>query len=125
MVGALGVLVASFLPWGRSGGATRSSYELVAAAESLQVVSGAGAIVARAWYLLPLGVACTWLAAVGRRPLATATLSALVGSAALVLAAAVKVSPVGTEMGTSVALAAGATALAGAGRSAWEHRRHS
>ncbi|HEV2068601.1 MAG TPA: hypothetical protein VGR26_02265 [Acidimicrobiales bacterium] len=125
VAGALGVLVASFLPWGRSGGTSRTSYELVDAAGRLEVVSGALAVGVRGWYLVPLLTACTWLAAVRRRLLATATLSALVGSAAVALAVAVKASPVGAEAGTSVALVAGATALIGAARSAWEDRRQS
>ncbi len=125
VAGALGVLVASFLPWGRSGGASRTSYDLVDAAGRLEVVSGALAVGVRGWYLVPFLVACTWLAAVRCRLLATATLSALVGSAAVALAVAVRASPVGAERGTSVALVAGATALIGAARSAWEPRRQS
>lgn len=125
VAGLLGILVASFLPWGRSGDAARTSYELVDAAGRLEVVSGAGATAVRGWYLMPLLVACTWLAAARRHLLMTATLSALVGSAAIGLAAAVRASPVGAEIGTSVALVAGAMALVGAARSAWEDRRQS
>jgi hypothetical protein len=125
VAGVLGILVASFLPWGRSGDAVRTSYELVDAAGRLEVVSSAGATVALGWYLMPLLVACTWLAAVRRHLLVAATLSALVGSAAIGLAAAVRASPVGTEIGTSVALVAGAVALVGAARSGWDDRRQS
>ncbi|MGI8759255.1 MAG: hypothetical protein ACR2K0_08095 [Acidimicrobiales bacterium] len=125
VAGVLGVLVASFLPWARSGNASRTSYELVATAQRLDVVSGPGATLVRGWYLLPVAAAGTWLAATLGRPLLTATLSTLVGSAALGLVAALRSSgpSLAVAGGTSVALAAGATALIGAARLMWEHRR--
>lgn len=122
VAGTLGVLGASFLPWAGSGGASRTSYQVLEAARNLEVVSGIWATTARLWYLVPLLVAGTWLAATLQRSLATATLSAVVGSAAVGLAVAVEASPLGAEVGTSVALAAGATALVGAARLAWERR---
>ena len=122
VAGAMGVLAASFLPWARSGEAGRTSYEIVAAARRLDVVHGVWATAAAGWYLVPLLVVATGLAAALGRRVATATLSAVVGSAAAGLAAAVEASPLDAEMGTSVALAAGATALVGAARLAWERR---
>lgn len=125
VAGAVGVLGASFLPWARSGSASRTSYELVATASRLDVVSGTGATLVRGWYLLPVAAAGTWVAATLGRPLVTATLSTLVGSAALGLVAALRASGPGlaAEGGTAVALAAGVTALIGAARLFWEHRR--
>lgn len=125
VVGVIGVLGASFLPWARSGSATRTSYELVAAARRLEVVSGVGATLARGWYLLPLVVACTWLAATLRRPLVAAVSSAVVGTATLALVAAVKASPLPADTGTTLSLIAGIVALVGAARLAWEQRSRS
>lgn len=125
VAGVLGVLLASFLPWARSGNASRTSYELVATASRLDLISGPGATLVRGWYLVPVAAAATWLAATLGRPLVTATLSTLVGAAALGLVAALRTSgsSLAVAHGTSVALAAGATALIGAARLMWEHRR--
>lgn len=121
-VGALGVLGTSFMPWARSGSSSRTSYELVAAARRLDVVSGTGATLARGWYLVPLVVAGAWLAAALGRPLVAAVSSAVVGVATLALVVAVKASPLPADTGSNLALAAGVLALLGAGRLAWEQR---
>ena len=122
VAGTLGVLGASFLPWARSGSASRTSYEVVEAARRLELVDGVWASLALSWFFVPLLVVCAGLSATLGRPVATATLSAVVGSTAVGLAAAVEASPLDAEVGTSVALAAGAMALVGAGRLAWERR---
>jgi hypothetical protein len=113
LVGAVGVLGASFLPWVRSGGAHRTSYELVRAAERLDVVSGRAALVARAWYLLPLVVAAACLAASLGRLRVSLALSAVAGAAATLLAALVGRSPLTTEVGWTTTLPAAALVLVG------------
>ena len=124
VAGTLGVLGASFLPWAHSGEVARTSYQVVEAARALDVVDGVWAGAARGWYLVPLLAVGTGLAAALGRRAATATLSAVVGSAAVGLAVAVKASPLGAGVGTSVALAAGVAALVGTARLAWERRSH-
>ncbi|MGH9137331.1 MAG: hypothetical protein ACRD0G_09840, partial [Acidimicrobiales bacterium] len=52
--GAVGVAVAAFLPWGGSGRADRTSFELVSLARRLDVLDGAAASLAPAWYAVPL-----------------------------------------------------------------------
>ena len=114
LAGAVGVVGASFLPWVRSGSAHRSSYEVVEAADRLGVVSGAGALPVRAWFLLPLVVAGACLAASLGRPRLAVALGGLAGAAAALLAYLVGRSPLTTEVGWTATLAAGVVVLVGA-----------
>ncbi len=112
--GSVGLGVAAFLPWGRSGTARRNSFELVQAAERLDLLDGALAGVgALAWFLVPAAVAGVWLAAVLRRPVMAGTLASSVAALGLALAVVVRSSPVRTEPGLVWGVAAAATALAG------------
>jgi len=115
--GAVAVVGASFLPWVRSGSASRSSYEVVEAADRLGVTGGAGALAVRAWFLLPLVVAGACLAAsLGRERLA-AVLGGLGGAAAGLLAYLVGRSPLTTDVGWTATVVAVAVVLLGAGLS--------
>jgi hypothetical protein len=114
LAGAVGVAGASFLPWVRSGRAHRSSYEVVEAADRLGVVSGAGALAVRAWFLLPLVVAGACLAASVGRPRLAVALGGLAGAAAALLVHLVGRSALTTELGWTATLVAGAVVLVGA-----------
>jgi hypothetical protein len=124
VAGALGVAVAAFLPWGGSGDATRSSFELVQAAERLDLLRGGNRqFAAVLWYLLPALVALVWLAATFERPFATAALGAAVGVLAVGGALVVVASPLKVEPGVPIAVLAGGTAMGGAAFIALERRR--
>lgn len=95
---------AGFLPWGRSGRRDRSSYELVAVADRLDVVSGTAATAARLWYAAPAAAAVVWLAAVtGRRGVALAV-GGVLAAAGIALAVAVRRSPLVARPGVPVTL---------------------
>jgi hypothetical protein len=111
---ALVVVMAAFLPWGRSGEADRSSFELVQAADRLGVLTGRTRHLAVAWYLLPALVALLWIAATLRRPVAVAALGLAAGGLAVAGAAVVLASPLKIGPGVPIAGAAGVAAVAGA-----------
>jgi hypothetical protein len=111
---ATAVLAASFLPWGRSGAADRSSYDLVAAAVDLAVLGPAVAQAARAWYLLPALVGAAWLAGALDRPLASTALAALIGASGVALAVATVRSPLVEQPATTFTAIAGAIAISAA-----------
>jgi hypothetical protein len=82
---SLAVLGAAFLPWLRTGDATRSAFGLARSASVLGLFDGAPRRVCLAlWYLLPFLVAATWTAGAARRPLLTASLGGIVGLTSLV-----------------------------------------
>ncbi len=109
------IVVCSFLPWGASGRAERTSWELLRSAERLDVLHGfgqeAGAV---AWYFAPVAVAVIWLGAVWRRPLLVAVLGIAVGGLGIALAMAVRASPLQPEVGASATIAAGGLAVVSA-----------
>ncbi len=110
----MGCLVASFLPWARSGSRVRDSYELVAVADRLDLLASPWAGASAAWTLLPL---CTVLAGVGvasHRPFVIGTISLTVGIASISLAVVVFASPLGTELGARAAVVTGAISVVGA-----------
>jgi hypothetical protein len=121
--GAVAVALTSFLPWATSGRASRSSYELVASAERLEVLDGVAAAAAPLWYLVPLAAACAFLAAVLGRTVLAAGVAAATGVAAIVLGAAVNSSPLGADVGCAAATLAGAVSVAGAAVAVWQRRR--
>ena len=95
-----------FLPWGASGRVDRSSYAIVALVDRLDILDGAAAALARAWYLAPVAAAGVWTAAaLGRRGLARALAAVLaVGGAALAVAG--RRSPLVDRPGTYATIAA-------------------
>jgi len=124
VAGAVAVAVAAFLPWGGSGEATRTSFELVQVAERLDLLQGRNRQVAAAlWYLLPLVVALVWLAATFDRSVVVAVLGVVVGALAISGAAVVVSSPLKTQPGVPIAVLAGGTAVGGAALIALERRR--
>jgi hypothetical protein len=106
----VGVLVASFLPWLRTGHRARSSFELIGAARSIGVIEGwqYRALTAM-WYFIPLLVAVTWTAAALRRERLVVASGGLVGVCA-VAAGGLAVSFIGGEIGPIVSIGAGAVA---------------
>jgi hypothetical protein len=115
-VGALGVFVSALLPWGRSGQARRSGFELARTADSLDLATGIAlrVLLVAAWFV-PLLAAVTWTAAALRRPVAVALAAALTGglclAAVVVVARATVVRP---EIGLWTGMVAGIVALTGA-----------
>jgi hypothetical protein len=108
------VLIGATLPWGRSGAADRSSFELVRLARRLDVLDGGAATAAKAWLAAPLVVAVVVVAgATGRRTLAALTGTVLVVVAVGLVAATYR-SPLLPRYGLHVTMAgAGALAVAG------------
>lgn len=119
----MAVAASSFLPWARSGRSSRNSYELVQAAERLDVVTGGVATLAQGWYLVAFvaGLAC--LGAIFRRSLFVGILGMAVAVAAVGLVVAVRSSPLTPELGGGVALVSAGVAAVGAPVAAWERWR--
>lgn len=105
-MGTLFVAAAGFLPWGASGRRSRTSYELVAVLDRLEVLDGAGAAAAKAWYLAPLLAGATLLAAAARRPALARSLAGVVAAGGATLAVLTRRSPLLDRPGTSVTLLA-------------------
>jgi hypothetical protein len=108
------VLIGAALPWGRSGEADRSSFELVRLARRLDVLHGGAATAAKVWLAMPLVVAVIVVAgATGRRTLALIA-GTVVALAAVGLVAATYRSPLIPRYGLRVTMAGtGALAVAG------------
>ena len=106
VLGTLFVAFAGFLPWGASGRRSRSSYELIAVLDRLEVLDGAGAVAAKAWYLAPLLAGATVLAAAFDRRALAHGLAALVAAGGATLAVLTRRSPLLDRFGTSVTLVA-------------------
>ncbi len=113
LAGLAVTVVGSFLPWGASGRAERSSYELVAVLSRLEVVDGWLADLATAWYFLPLLAAGAFVAVLsGRRGLAR-LLGTTTGVAVVGMAMAVNRSPLTHRPGVCVTIVG--TVLLGGG----------
>jgi len=104
-VSVLIVLIGAALPWGRSGTADRSSFELVRLARRLDVLDGGAATAAKLWLAMPLVVAAVAVAgAAGHRRLAL-TLGTATAAAGVGLAAATYRSPLLPRFGLPVTMA--------------------
>lgn len=108
------VLVATLLPWLRSGSAVRNAYALVRSAAIIGVFDGwTRRICLVVWYALPLLVAATWTAGALRRRKTTALLGGLVGLVS-VAAGAIVTTQTTPELGPLVAIVTGVVAVIGA-----------
>lgn len=111
---ALVTTLATFLPWGRSGQRRRSSYQLIDVADRAGVLPSGWSSAATLLYLAPAACGVVLVALAARRHtvagLATTTLGALVGTAAILVAR----SPLVAEPATRAAVLLGAgTTLSG------------
>lgn len=113
-IGVVGITVGAFLPWLQTGAATRNSFAVVRAARRLGVIDNDVASgVLGAWYFVPLLAALVVLLVALRRPRAAGALAMVVGAVVAVIAVVVLRSPTAVEVGPSVALVAGLSALSG------------
>ena len=112
--GAFAIGVVAFLPWLRTGHATRNSFQMMRTAELLDVVTGPTSVALRAWYLVPVLVALVWLAAALERPRIMAALAVALVLATGAAAVVVLRSGVPTGSAPRLALLAAATTLVGA-----------
>lgn len=120
---AAGAVAVTFAPWLRTGTATRTSHEVVRAADRLAVLSsGSQAVVSVAWSFLPLVAALAVLALVLDRSLLAACLAATVGLVEVLLALAINDAPRSAEWGTPAGLALGSALVAVAVATAWTTR---
>jgi hypothetical protein len=111
LAATVAVGIASFMPWGKSGEASRSSYEIVVLAVRLDVLPSGTAALAHGWIALPVltgGALFAW--GVGQPALAT-TLGALVGALGVGFAALIYQSPLVVEAGATIAAIAGVVAI--------------
>jgi hypothetical protein len=113
LAGATGMAIGSFLPWSRSGTVERTSYQLVAAAERLEVLGPRLQAVAVAWYFLLAGVGAAWLAAALHRIRIAAGLCAGSGLLALLFSGATMRSPLPSLVGAQLTAASSVVALVG------------
>ena len=124
--GALAVLGVAFLPWAHSGEVDRAAFALARTARNLRL---ADTVPLRAllvaYYLMPLFVAVTWLAAVGGKWGWAGAAAVLSGAIAAAAGAVVLYAPVRAGPGPWASMVAGTTALAGGGWLAWEQQRRS
>jgi hypothetical protein len=105
VVGGVGLIVlGSFLTWSHSGSVDRSSYEVVQAAELLDVVHGAAAVALKVWYLVPILGAMILLTTLSGYRRVSAGLAVGLSLLTLVVAAVVIASPlrIGTGPGWSL-----------------------
>ena len=106
--------LAAFLPWLHTGHATRTSFQMMRAAELLDVVTGVGTFALRLWYFVPVLVALVWLAAaLDRLRLMAVTAIVLAGAAASVAIVVLR-SGLATGAGPQLALIGAVGSLVGA-----------
>lgn len=114
VLGAVTVVVGSFLPWVISGSVGRSSFATVRSADRLGLVpDGVAVALLRSWYLVPLGAAIVTLLLVsGLRRLAALVGLALGALTTMVASVVIVVSP-STGPGPAVSVAGGVVLAAG------------
>lgn len=98
----------SFAPWLQTGTARRTSYQVVRAADRLQVLDpGIQAVVSVLWAFLPLLAVASIAALIAERTLLAAALAAAIGLMQVALASAVKIAPRSADWGTDAGFVAG------------------
>jgi hypothetical protein len=112
LVAEIAVVLAAALPWATNGHTSRNSFQLVHAAQRLDVLDGAAVHVAPLWFAVPALVAAAWVALTLDRPAVATVLGIVVGGLGLGAALATIRSPLRTEPGVVVALAASIVVLA-------------
>lgn len=111
LAGAAVATASTFAPWGRSGEASRSSYQIVDIADRAGVVPDSAANFTWVWYLVPILCGAAFVAAALGRPRSVGAVCTILG--ALVVAGAVLVSssPLVTEPGAVAGGLAGVTTI--------------
>jgi hypothetical protein len=114
----------TFAPWMRSGSARRSSFEVVRAAQDLDVLHGwVQPTAAAGWYFLPLLLACVLLAVVLDRTILAGGLLAVAGISVALLALKLTVGGTTAEWGAPAGLIGGSLALVAAAEVMIHERR--
>ena len=112
MVGLVGVLIATFLRWARTGRQWRSSYDLFAVARRVGFTnSRVFASALRLWVLLPAVIGLALVFAAFRRPRVGAAIGSVIGLAAVGASAAVLTSKLHTGAAPGFCLGAGILVL--------------
>lgn len=119
---ACAVVAAAFLPWGRSGQRSRSSFELVDVAERAGLLPSPWAGLAPIWYLVPALVGLAVIALAVGRPTMSAVLGGVIGVMSITGSTLLFRSPLIPEIGAWTALVTGTVATAGA---LWSVLHHS
>jgi hypothetical protein len=101
LAGAAVVVVGAFLPWVRSGSATRNSFAMLRLADDLGAIHGwTRRTVLVAWFIMPAACGVLVLVSLGRRRWPAVVLAAAIGLLALIVW--------GAARGSSLSLAYGA-----------------
>jgi hypothetical protein len=118
-------VAATFAPWLRSGDAHRSSYEVIRAAEDLDLLDGwLQPVAAAAWYFVPLLGALVLLAAVLGRPILAAVLLGVTGASVSLLALGLTSGPLSTDWGSVAGMVGGILAVLAAAEWIVHERRN-
>lgn len=105
---AVAAVAVTFAPWLHTGAAHRTSYQMVRAADRLEVLSaGPQTAVSVAWAFLPFVAALAVVAVLVERRRIAAALAVLVGVTETFLALAVKIAPRSADWGTTAGLVLG------------------
>src|SRR6478736_1716909 len=112
-VGAAAIGLAAFLPWLENGHATRNSFEMIRAADLLDVINGAAGVALKAWYFVPLLVGIVWLTAALDRARLTAVFGVVLVLATIVVSGVVLRSGVPTGIAPKLALFGAGTTVVG------------
>lgn len=108
---SVAVIASAFAPWGRSGEAVRSSFELIAAADRIDLLEPPWSILAVTWYVLPMLAGAACVAAATARTLVVAVLASTIGALSMTGCAVLYQSPLGPEVGAPLAGVAGGLAV--------------
>lgn len=126
LAASVATLACAFLPWGISGEARRSSFQLLGVAQRLGIFDGpVRSAVAVGWYLVPLLVALMWVGVVTGYRWPVTGLAVVVGALGVVLAIAVWRSPVQAGIGANATMLTGVVGVLSAGLTVWRDKEQS
>lgn len=111
LAGATAATAATFAPWGRSGEASRSSYQLVEIAGRAGVVPDWASAFTPLWYVVPILCGLAFIAAAAGRPRSVGTVCSILGALVVLAAVLVSSSPLVTESGAVAGGLAGAVTI--------------
>jgi hypothetical protein len=123
IAGAAVVVVGAFLPWVRSGAATRNSFAMLRVADDLGVVHGwPRRTMLVTWFLMPAASGVLALVSLGRRRWPPVVLAIAIGVAGLIMWGAAVSSPLSLAYGAAVNQGGVTLLIAGALMSGWPRR---